>query len=94
MTHFRQNVWQGRYEHVSTSNAFLHQTPQRLSALQSGPTVHNYDSELPLFFKSVAQNVVDKWRAGKTQESHFWNTSEWIQTITELHKLTEKSYQP
>lgn len=76
MTHFRQNVGQGRYEHVSTSDAFLHQTPQRLSALQSGPTVHNDDSELPLLFKSLAQNVVDKRRAGKRQESHFSNTSE------------------
>lgn len=71
MTHFRQNVGQGRYEHISTADAFLHQTPQRLSALQSGSTVHNYDSELPLLFKSFTQNVVDKRRAGKRQEWHF-----------------------
>jgi len=60
MTHFRQDVGQGRYEHISTSDAFLHQTPQRLSALQPGPTIHDYDSELPLLFKSFAQNVIDE----------------------------------
>jgi len=65
MTHFRQNVGQGRYEHISTSDAFLHQTPQRLSALQPGPAINDNDSELPLLFKSIAQNVIDKRRAGK-----------------------------
>lgn len=58
-----KDVGDSRDKDVGAADAFLDEAPQGLPALQSGPAVHHDHTELPVFLKGLAQDVVDQRRA-------------------------------
>lgn len=48
---------------VGAADAFLHQAPQGLPALQTRSAVHHDHTEFPALLKRLTEDVVDQWRA-------------------------------